>query len=128
MNAYRVATTLDARGELHVPDVPFEPGAEVEVIVLEGSASPRASRSTKALSLRDRQYELAREYPGEYVVLVGEQLVHHGPDRQAAARAYDLAAKQSSSDRPVIVRPGGRARRPPVLRGRSLAGRLGKTG
>lgn len=35
MQAYRAATTVDSEGEIHIRQVPFQPGAVVEVIVLE---------------------------------------------------------------------------------------------
>jgi hypothetical protein len=35
MQAFRADTTIDEQNALHIPDVPFQPGTLVEVIVLE---------------------------------------------------------------------------------------------
>ncbi len=137
MQAFRAATTIDQHGELHVFDVPFRPGTPVEVLVLEQSEEsehrplgiekkdPPADQHLEAKRLAEEQYRLASRYPNEYVILVGECIVHHSPDREQAAQAYDRAALASSSMRPVIVRPGSGPRNPPVVRGRALAPMLG---
>ncbi len=142
MQAFRAATTVDQRGELHVSDVPFRPGTPVEVLVLEqvadvgtsawsglhGAAEGSLDRpSDQRMRLAKEQYRLAGQYPNEYVVLVGDRIVHHSSDRRQAAQAYDRAALDSSPRRPVIVRPGGRLRKPPVVRGRALTRKLGRT-
>ncbi len=128
MQAYRTATKVDADHDLHIPQVPFQPGAEVEVIVL-GISSPanpvataRPSDDSRrgAARLVEEQYRLARQHPGEYVVLVGEQIVSHSPDRQEAFRAYDQAFLDFPGRDPVIAEPDGGPKRPPVVRGRSL--------
>ncbi len=80
---------------------------------LPTSAAPAEQRA------RD-QYRLARRYPGEFVVLVGEEVFFHSVDRQVAFEAYDRAFGDSPSGRPVIVDPARRLRRRPVVRGRLL--------
>ncbi|MCP4660087.1 MAG: hypothetical protein GY856_32195 [bacterium] len=77
------------------------------------------------MQLAEEQYRLAGQYPNEYVVLIGERIVHHSPDRRQAAEAYNRAALGSSSMRPAIVRPGSGPRKPPVVRGRALTRKLG---
>ncbi len=123
MQAFRADTTIDERGRLHLPRIPFQPGTPVEIIVLErGDALPEEPE--RQGSLADRQYLLARQYPEEYVVLMGDAIVHHTRDREEAADAFDRAALGSSSLRPVIVSPASKPRRFPVVRGRALAGKL----
>lgn len=72
--------------------------------------------------LADRQYELAHQHSGEYVVLVGDRVVHHSPDREAAGNAFVQAFVGHPSHAPVMVDPS-RERQPrpkPILRGRVL--------
>jgi len=73
-------------------------------------------------SLPERQYRLASQYPGEYVVLVGERVVHHSTDREQAGRAYSRAFITHPSSAPVMVDPTkSRQGRPkPIVRGRAL--------
>ena len=71
-------------------------------------------------SLPQRQYRLASQYPGEFVVLVGEEVVYHSPDRQAAFEAHDQAFVDWPSGSPVIVDPQRGPRRRPIVRGRSF--------
>ena len=76
-------------------------------------------------SLADRQFELAGQYPGEYVVLVGENVVHHSPDIESADQAFDQAFGDYPPLRPVMVDPDRRRpRRSPVVRGRAFSRRL----
>jgi hypothetical protein len=83
-------------------------------------ASLESEPATAAERRAQRQYGLAAEYPGEFVVLVGEEVVHHSADRQSAFAAYDQAFVDFPSGHPVIVDPARRLRRRPVVRGRSL--------
>ena len=48
MQAYRAATTVDSECEIHIRQVPFRPGAMVEVIVLEPKPAPLPARSGPA--------------------------------------------------------------------------------
>ena len=86
---------------------------------------PMESQPTHASAIPDeqlaqRQYRLASRYPGEFVVLVGGEVVYHSADRQSAFAAYDQAFADFPSGRPVIVDPRRRLRRRPMFRGRSL--------
>ncbi len=123
MQAFRADTTIDERGDLQLPRIPFRPGTAVEVIVLE-RGNALVEEPERQESLADRQYRLAGKYPEEYVVLVGDEIVHHTRDREEATDAFDRAALGSKSRRPVIVSPGHRPQRFPVVRGRALAGKL----
>ncbi len=137
MQAFRAAVTVDTDHELHIEQVPFRPGSVVEVIVLpaesesleDGAAPTSAGRSTAAdesrqspngSALARAQYRLAGQYPKDYVVLVGERIVFRSSDRQVAFGAYDQACRDFPEVVPVIVEPGGRERRAPLFRGRTL--------
>ncbi len=128
MQAFRAATTINEERQVRVSGIPFQPGTPVDVIVLEGrrpgepsisvALTPSAGDAHDA-TLAERQYRLAGRYPDEYVVLIGEEIVHHGMDRQQAAEAYQRAAIDAAQT-PVIVSPGETPRRPPLVRGRSM--------
>lgn len=75
MQAYRAATTVDSEREIHIRQVPFRPGATVEVIVLEPETPPlpvKARPAARELSperkaalertLR-RSYHLGGQFP-----------------------------------------------------------------
>ncbi len=81
---------------------------------------------TEKTRLAEKQFRLASQYPGDYVVLVGERTIHHSPDRQEAVATFQRAARAFPPHRPVFIRPGGRLRKPPVVRGRSMSGKLRK--
>lgn len=136
MQAFRAATTIDEERQLRLSGVPFRPGTAVDVIVLEhggqdltpaASATARSGPAGDRMRLAEEQYRLAAQYPGEYVVLVGKHVVHHSADRRQAVDAYRHAAVDDPCHRPVIVSPGSRPRKPPIVRGRALAGKLGRT-
>lgn len=139
MQAFRIATTIDQERQLRLLDVPFQPGTAVDVIVLEqGEQIPAASSGTSArpngaapadeqrerIRLAEKQYRLANQYPKEYVILIGERIVHHSVDRQQAVQAYRRIEVDELSNRPVIVSPGKPPRKPPMVRGRALTGKL----
>lgn len=69
----------------------------------------------------ERQFVLARQYPAEYVVLVGEEILFHGRDRSAALSAYEAALGRPDGRYPVLVVPEPPEYVRPVLRGRTLA-------
>ena len=136
MQAFRAATTIDEERQLRLSGVPFRPGTAVDVIVLEhggqdltpaASAAVLSDPAADTMRLAEKQHHLAAQYPGEYVVLVGEHVVHHSSDRQEAIEAYRHAAVDDPSHRPVVVSPGSRPRKPPIVRGRALAGKLRRT-
>lgn len=74
------------------------------------------------IALGHRQRQIAREFPaGEYVVLVGDEVVAHTPNRGDAFTAYDQAC--GGGRVAVIVPPDARQTPPPaVFRGRVLSG------
>ena len=127
MQAFRAATTIDEERQLHLSAIPFRPGTAVDVIVLERSPARSqggpADRQRQGTCLATEQYRLAGHYPEEYVVLVGERIVHHCSDRQQAIQAYQRAAVDDPSNRPVIVSPGEQPRKPLLVRGRTLTGK-----
>ncbi len=143
MQAFRAAVTVDTDHELRIQRVPFRPGSVVEVIVLPAESEPAASREAAETSgqidvavedakerlngskLARAQYRLARLYPQDYVILVGERVAFHSPDRKAAFGAYDQACEDFPEAVPVIVEPGGKERRAPRFRGRSVKTRVG---
>lgn len=85
------------------------------------------AKSRAPTDLVERQYELAGQYPDDYVVLVGERILHHSPDREEALTAFQRVAESFYPERPALVRPGGcPPRRRPMARGRSLSGKLRK--
>ena len=70
MQAYKAEATVDPRGGVRVRHVPFQPGAVVEVIVLE----PEQARSPKEIMLDpqrqaaldrslNRSYSLGGQFP-----------------------------------------------------------------
>ncbi len=80
MQAYRAATTVDSEREIRIRQVPFRPGATVEVIVLEPETPP--------LPLDARPKPAAREL---------------SPERKAALertlrRSYHLGGQFPSRD------------------------------
>jgi hypothetical protein len=68
----------------------------------------------------ERQFAIAQQYPGEYVVLVGEDVISHGPDQAAALAAY-RSAMGKAGRHPVLVRPERLAPVPAIVRGRSVS-------
>ena len=73
--------------------------------------------------LADRQYRLAGRYPGEYVVLVGERVIHHTTDRAEAGRAFKQVFAEDPKASPVMVDPNVPNEPRPVVRGRALVRR-----
>ena len=70
-----------------------------------------------------RQAALAAGWPDEYVVLRGEQVLLHTPDKGDAFACYEEALEQPGDDAPLVVPPGAKRQLPrPVFRGRALAG------
>lgn len=96
------------------------PGEARRRLSESGPTAPEKEVAPTPESLAQRQYRLAEEYSGEFVVLVGEEVVFHSSDRQCAFDAYDRAFVDFPSRRPVIVDPTRRLRRRPLVRGRSL--------
>ncbi len=143
MQAFRAAVTVDTDHELHIQQVPFRPGSVVEVIVLPAESVPASSREASEASdqieeavedakerlngskLARTQYSLARQYPQDYVIMVGERVAFHSPDRKAAFGAFDQACEDFPEAVPVIVEPGGKERKAPRFRGRSMNTRVG---
>jgi len=73
-----------------------------------------------ASPLADRQAALAAQYPDEYVVLRGEHLLVHTPDKDEAFAGYEAALEQGGGEEPILIPSGARRRIPrPVVRGRS---------
>ncbi len=146
MQAFRAAVTVDTDHELHLRRVPFRPGSVVEVIVLPAESAPAAGREASRSSdriekagedaqerlngsaLAAAQYRLARRYPQDYVILVGEEVTSHSPDRGVAFSAYDQACEDFPEAVPVIVEPGGKERKAPRFRGRCVRTRVGIRG
>jgi hypothetical protein len=90
------------------------------VLTARGQVEATRDLPTEEDTLPQRQYRLARRYPGEYVVLVGERVVHHGPEREEAGRAYKQAFADCPSSTPVMVDPNRLRQRRPIVRGRAL--------
>ncbi len=61
MYAYRIETSVEADGSLTLNKLPFKPGKEVEVIILERTASPK----NKSYSLRGQAIQY--DHPTEAV-------------------------------------------------------------
>ncbi len=80
-------------------------------------------RLHKEEPLPQRQYQLASRYPGEYVVLVGERVIHHTTDRTEAGRAFKQAFAKGATASPVMVDPDLPRQPRPILRGRTLTRR-----
>ncbi len=140
MQAFRAAAQVDTDHELHIQQVPFQPGSLVEVIVLPAEAEPsstgaRAAETSESGEERlnggelvREQYRLAGQYPEDYVILVRDRIVFHSPDRRAAFGAYDQACEDYPAALPVVVEPGGKERRAPVFRGRAFVTRTRSRG
>jgi hypothetical protein len=104
-----------------LPEEAFESGRARDLSIPNARVQPKsAACPDPATNLAERQYRLARQYPGDYVVLVGEQVVHHSGNRDAAFRAYDDAFAGRSAPCPVLVEPNAAPKRTPVLRGHAL--------
>jgi hypothetical protein len=73
--------------------------------------------------LADRQYRIAGRYPGEYVVLVGERVIHHTTDRAEAGRAFKQVFADDPKASPVMVDPNVPNEPRPIVRGRALVRR-----
>ncbi len=86
-----------------------------------GNTSRTAPASVEVNALIERQYDLARQYPGEYVVLRGTKVIGHSRSRSDAFATYDRAFDGTSDAHPVIVEPHRAYDEEPVVRGRSLA-------
>ena len=81
------------------------------------------SAEARFLARAERQYALARQHPGEYVVLVDDEVLFHSPDRDAAEVAYEAARGRTDGGYPVLVGPGATSPFIPTIRGRSLSKR-----
>ncbi len=73
--------------------------------------------------LAERQYRLAGRYPGEYVVLVDDRVVHHTADRLEAGRAFDQVFDDEPGASPAMVDPNLPRYPRPMIRGRALVRR-----
>ena len=76
--------------------------------------------------LADHQYAVARDYPGRYVVMNGIDVLGVYDNHKEAEQRYYLACRSEPGHRPVIIPPDRSRAQPPVMRGRSLVGRLPK--
>ncbi len=142
MQTYTATATVEADHGLHLEDLPFSPGVRVEVNIMEreSEATPAdaGSRAEDLASVQRmptvpeidaergalirRQYKAAKQFPGEYVVLSGPDVMFHSRIRSEAFEAYDRVFDDSSTDRPVIVEPGRYEPPAGVFRGRTLTG------
>lgn len=109
----RTGRSLDDLVAGYLRDDPLQRSVESEQASSEEGPDPSEDQA-------QRQYRLAGQHPGEFVVLVGDKIVCHTPDRQSAFEAYDRAFVDFPMKRPVIVDPRRRLRRRPIVRGRSL--------
>jgi hypothetical protein len=80
-------------------------------------------RLKKEEPLAERQYRLAGQYSGEYVVLVGERVAHHTTDRLEAGRAFDQMFQDEPGASPVMVDPNLPRYPRPMIRGRAVVRR-----
>ncbi len=128
MQAFRTKVTVSEDRELHLARVPFPPGCELEIILLEDRVPSveAEERRPDARLLVQEQYRLAEDHPGEYVVLVGRRVVNHSPERREALEAYRQAWSDFPGERPVVVGPGGKPKQKPFFRGRALTASLKK--
>lgn len=130
MQAFRATATVNEDKELRIAHLPFPPGAELEIIVLDKEAQGTEGgkkgpeRHPDARRLAQDQYRLAEQYPGEYVLMVGTTTVHHSSDRQEVLAAFRQAWTDFPSERPVVVAPSGKPKQKPLFRGRSLTAKL----
>ena len=115
----------EQHGALNLSDE--RPGAsDQEISRRNDSAGDNNGRNPTARSddLAEEQYRIAKkEYPDEYVVFCGTQIVFHSGKRAAAFRAYDASFSNFSNSKdvtPVIVEPRGRTSEEPIFRGRTL--------
>lgn len=117
MRTIEAVATVDENGTILVPGHPdLSPGQHHVVLVIDDRLNP--GKEQKPRSLADRQYQLAGQYPNEYVVLVGERVIHHSQDRSAAIRAYSQAFLEAYDGTPVMVDPNRTRKRRPPIRGR----------
>lgn len=67
MQAYRAAATIQSDHAIHIPDLPFQPGSTVEVIVLEPAAEtpaesrPQRERAERILRLAGSWADMAED-------------------------------------------------------------------
>lgn len=109
------------------PDLDMEDGSEREesdrTALFEDSGSGESEATLSQQTLAERQAALADQYPEEYVVLRGERVIAHTPDKQGAFAHYDAAVEEAGEQEPILMPPGAQRRTPrPIVRGRALAG------
>jgi hypothetical protein len=84
---------------------------------------------TAARSIVERQKAIVAAYPEEYVVLLGDRLIAHTPDKEEAFSRSEAAWDESEDLEPIVVPPAKqRELRGPVLRGRSIPTTRGREG
>lgn len=78
----------------------------------------------KADEINARRKAILAEYPNDYVVFVGERMIAHTSDKEAAFAAFDAAwdGQERGNEVPLVVPPASRRGdlSPLVLRGRAL--------
>lgn len=66
------------------------------------------------------QYELARQYPGEYVIIDGPEVLFHSSERPEALTEYRRLVAERRGGDPRLIRPDAPSPPPEVrVRGRS---------
>jgi hypothetical protein len=67
MDTYKVATRIDESGEIHLSELPFQAGEEVDVIVLRrepNGSGPKGSGNERSDALRDQLPPVTRRLLG----------------------------------------------------------------
>src|SRR5579872_6168724 len=73
------------------------------------------------LERAEQQDVLARQFPGEFVVLVDQDVIFHATDRSTALDAYQRARSRPDGRYPVFIAPDALLPTIPIVRGRSMA-------
>jgi len=107
------ATAGTERYERLVPPTKGQPAAKAE---------PRATSPDRRFVI-EKQKAIMDAYPAEYVVMVGDRLIAHTPDKKEAFAHWDAAWDEAGEEEEPVVFPpaAARTRFMPVVRGRSVS-------
>jgi hypothetical protein len=118
----RLLEAVLSRGPGFDVDGELEGNESARMVQLQSGAC-ESERTSGQPTLADRQAALADQYPDEYVVLRGEQVIAHTPDKQGAFALYDSAIEEVNDEEAILIPPAARRRiSRPIVRGRALAG------
>ena len=95
MQAFRAAATVENDHGLHITDLPFQPGATVEVIVLEpseetpGKLRPNRERAGRILSLAGSWADMPEDDYNALLEEIEQRRRHSGARRRRREAGLD---------------------------------------